>query len=266
MAAGRRIRILIVDDSAVMRSLLRSVITADAGLEVAGTAADGASALQRPPIAPSRSGSAGCGDAGDGWPGDAEKIARAGAQNAGHHVQFAHPARRQGHHRSAGLRRQRLRGQARRPGQPRSGHQGALAGTDSQKFAPSSSSSSNGPFSAARGLPLSPLRGAAARNTGDLFHSGGAGHRRLHRRTRRHSIFCFPRCRQAFRLPVLIVQHMPELFTRLFAERLNGRCRLPVREASRASRCVREPSTSPGATGTWRCWPRAHSALRQLST
>ena len=45
MAASRRTRILIVDDSAVMRSLLRSVVCADAGLEVAGTAADGASAL-----------------------------------------------------------------------------------------------------------------------------------------------------------------------------------------------------------------------------
>lgn len=40
-----RIRILIVDDSVVMRSLLRSVVVSDANLEVAGTAADGASAL-----------------------------------------------------------------------------------------------------------------------------------------------------------------------------------------------------------------------------
>src|SRR5208337_50663 len=45
MAAGRRTRIMIVDDSAVMRSLLRSVVASDATLEVAGTAADGASAL-----------------------------------------------------------------------------------------------------------------------------------------------------------------------------------------------------------------------------
>ncbi len=45
MASGRLTRILIVDDSAVMRSLLRSVVCADAGLEVAGVAGDGESAL-----------------------------------------------------------------------------------------------------------------------------------------------------------------------------------------------------------------------------
>ena len=43
-AAGPR-RILIVDDSAVMRSLLRTVVCSDPGFEVAGTVADGASAL-----------------------------------------------------------------------------------------------------------------------------------------------------------------------------------------------------------------------------
>ena len=45
MAQSRRTRILIVDDSAIMRSLLRAVVAADPALEVAGTAADGESAL-----------------------------------------------------------------------------------------------------------------------------------------------------------------------------------------------------------------------------
>jgi len=45
MAYGRRTRIVIVDDSAVMRSLLRTIILADPSLEVAGSAADGAAAL-----------------------------------------------------------------------------------------------------------------------------------------------------------------------------------------------------------------------------
>lgn len=40
-----RRRVLIVDDSAVMRSLLRAVIAKDTALEVAGTVADGAAAL-----------------------------------------------------------------------------------------------------------------------------------------------------------------------------------------------------------------------------
>ena len=45
MTAASRVRVLVVDDSAVMRSLLRSVILSDPGLEMAGAAADGQSAL-----------------------------------------------------------------------------------------------------------------------------------------------------------------------------------------------------------------------------
>lgn len=45
MGHDRRTGILIVDDSAVMRSLLRTVVAADPSLEVIATASDGASAL-----------------------------------------------------------------------------------------------------------------------------------------------------------------------------------------------------------------------------
>jgi two-component system chemotaxis response regulator CheB len=38
--------------------------------------------------------------------------------------------------------------------------------------------------------------------------------------------------------PVLIVQHMPEMFTRLFAQRLDGLCRIAVTEARHGERLV----------------------------
>jgi two-component system chemotaxis response regulator CheB len=52
-----------------------------------------------------------------------------------------------------------------------------------------------------------------------------------------------------FALPVLIVQHMPETFTRIFAERLNGRCQLRVREAAEGDRV--RPGTIFIARGNW---------------
>src|ERR1700761_1176034 len=45
-AARAPVRVLIVDDSAVMRSLLRSVVGTDPCIEVAATASDGSAALR----------------------------------------------------------------------------------------------------------------------------------------------------------------------------------------------------------------------------
>ncbi|HTV13124.1 MAG TPA: chemotaxis response regulator protein-glutamate methylesterase [Acidobacteriaceae bacterium] len=53
----------------------------------------------------------------------------------------------------------------------------------------------------------------------------------------------------AFPLPILIVQHMPQLFTRLLAERLNSLCALRVREAAE-DHCA-EPGTATIARGDW---------------
>ncbi|MGA7353534.1 MAG: CheB methylesterase domain-containing protein, partial [Acidobacteriaceae bacterium] len=52
-----------------------------------------------------------------------------------------------------------------------------------------------------------------------------------------------------FPLPILIVQHMPRLFTGLLAERLNSLCPLHVREAAPDNRA--EPGVIDIARGDW---------------
>jgi two-component system chemotaxis response regulator CheB len=68
----------------------------------------------------------------------------------------------------------------------------------------------------------------------------------------------------SFPLPVLIVQHMPELFTKLFAERLDGRCRLRVREASEGD-SVRAGTISI-ARGNWHMEVVAAATPGQMAT
>lgn len=58
-----------------------------------------------------------------------------------------------------------------------------------------------------------------------------------------------PRLPAQFSLPILIVQHMPEMFTQLLAERLDRSCRLQVVEASEGR--VIMPGTVYIARGNW---------------
>jgi two-component system chemotaxis response regulator CheB len=67
-----------------------------------------------------------------------------------------------------------------------------------------------------------------------------------------------------FPLPVMIVQHMPELFTKLFAERLNGRCPLQVREATEGEPV--RPGTIYIAKGNWHMEVLAPSRIGSPAT
>jgi two-component system chemotaxis response regulator CheB len=247
MAASRKIRILIVDDSAVMRSLLRSVIMADSGLEVAGTAADGETALGvleslHPDLILL----------------DVEMPVMDG-------LVTLRKLRAQGHkmpvimcssltQRGAKVTLEALACGA-------SDYVAKPAGQASREAAIKTLSQDL--FSKIRALSIqqqqqSFLGGArpplcppvAPPLTTQAISSipaalaigvstGGPAALEI----------LLPALPQGFALPVLIVQHMPELFTKLFAERLNGRCRLPVHEAGEGEPV--RPGTIYIAKGNW---------------
>jgi two-component system chemotaxis response regulator CheB len=228
MASGRRVRVLIVDDSAVMRSLLRSVVSTDVGLEVTGTAADGESALSaiessRPDLVlldvemPVMDGLATLRKLrarGYKMPvvmcssltqRGAKVTIEALACGASDYV--AKPAGQSG--REAAIK--------------------ALSQDLIPKIQALTSPPQAIPFSVARArltAPLGPLPKPQPISSVPLalaigVSTGGPAALDI----------LLPALPAEFPLPVLIVQHMPELFTRIFAERLNGRCRLQVHEA-----------------------------------
>ncbi len=65
---GERIRVLVVDDSVVIRRLVVHALEQDPAIEVVGTASNGAIALQRIPQLNPDVVHAGHRDAGNGWP------------------------------------------------------------------------------------------------------------------------------------------------------------------------------------------------------
>jgi two-component system chemotaxis response regulator CheB len=234
MSDERRRRILIVEDSAVMRSLLRTVISTDAHLEVAGTAADGASALaflagERPDLVlldvemPVMDGLATLRQMrsrGIRVPVImCSSLTRRGARvtidalASGASDYVSKPA-----------------GQASRDAAIRALSQElvpkVLALTSAiQLRVPVSSASAIATAFPARQAPVQ--RAAAARTVAPSIpvigvSTGGPAALEV----------LLPALPAGFPLPVLIVQHMPELFTRLMAERLNSRCALLVHEAT----------------------------------
>lgn len=252
MADARRTRVLIVDDSTVMRSLLRSVVCSDAGLEVAGTAADGESALRiietvRPdlilldvemPVMDGLLTLKQLRARGNRMPvimcssltqRGAKVTIEALAGGASDYVTkpAGQSSRDEAMHTLAQDLIPKIHALTRPvpmsqqpqpifPGAPRV--PSALPFAPQQKHHPVSSS----PAVLAIGVSTG---GPAALD------------------------ILLPALPANFPLPVLIVQHMPELFTKLFAERLDGRCPLRVREAVEGAPVG--PGTIYIARGNW---------------
>jgi len=240
---------MIADDSAVMRSLLRSVVSRDPGLEVAGTAADGESALSAIEILhpdlilldvemPVMDGLATLRKLrarGHKMPVImCSSLTQRGAKvtidalACGASDYVAKPTGQSGREESCRAlslelipKIQTLTRQPQAP--PTTVHPSALPPPHISPLAPPK----------AQPVSSTPVALAIGVSTG-----GPAALDIL-----------LPALPVTFPLPVLIVQHMPELFTRLFAERLNSRCPLPVREAAEGDPV--RPGTIYIAKGNW---------------
>jgi two-component system chemotaxis response regulator CheB len=249
MALASRTRILIVDDSVVMRTLLRSVVATDRLLEVAGTAADGATALQSLQSLPP-----------DLILMDVEMPVMDG-------LVTLRKLRAMGYkmpvimcssltQRGAKVTIEALAGGA-------SDYVAKPAGKASREAAIQALSqdlipkihalTSQLPLSGRACTPLLPLKASPALTPllrGQPIVSAPAlvvigvstgGPAALD--------VLLPAIPATFPLPILVVQHMPEEFTRLLSERLNGRCALRVREADEGAPV--QPGTIYIARGNW---------------
>lgn len=246
MASSRRARILIVDDSAAMRSLVRAAVSLDRSCEVAGVAENGESALQmieslRPdlvvldvemPVMDGLVTLRTLRDHGHRMPVImCSSLTQRGARvtvdalSAGATDYVAKPSSQSGI--SAAL--QALASDL----NPRI-H--ALTASLPGRMAPSPESPPEMPPVAHRAHAL-----AAALPSVVVMGVSTGGPVALDE--------ILPAVPAEFPLPILIVQHMPDLFTRHLAERLSMRCALPVREAEEGARVV--PGVIQIARGNW---------------
>lgn len=240
MQAPGPIRVMIVDDSAVMRSLLRSVITSDTGLEVAGTAADGASALAclnsiRPnlilldvemPVMDGLATLRKLREQGHKMPVImCSSLTQRGAKvtiealSAGATDYVAKPAGQSNREEAVRALAQELLPKIR-----------ALAGSSRSSAQPVS----RGILPPGPRVPLlfphaysgQPQNQPAITAVPSILAIGVStgGPAALDQ--------LLPALPETFPIPIVIVQHMPEVFTKLFADRLNGLCKLRVHEAA----------------------------------
>jgi two-component system chemotaxis response regulator CheB len=259
MTVARRTRILVVDDSAVMRSLLRTVVATDTALEVAGTAADGASALNA--IATLRP---------DLILLDVEMPVMDG-------LVTLREMRKRGFkmpvimcssltQRGAKVTIEALAGGASDYVTKPAGQadRESAVRTLSEQLVPKIKALTQevAPQAAPVARPFSPLAPRPLAQT-NLLPMGGPPPIRQQALNIVPTVLAIgvstggpaaldillPVIPANFPLPILIVQHMPELFTKLFAERLNSRCRFPVMEASQGMTVV--PGTAYIARGNW---------------
>jgi two-component system chemotaxis response regulator CheB len=248
MTADRRIRVLIVDDSALMRGLLRSVIQSDGCLTVAATAADGNSALESVLLS-----------SPDLILLDVEMPVRDGlstlrelrARNHTMPVIMCSSLTRQG----ASVTIEALASGASDYVAKPAGQSGREAAT--RTLAEELIPKIHALTAHLRPLPAAP---AAPRTPLPMFAAMPAPVRHAPAKPQVLAIgvstggpaaleVLLPALPADFPLPVLIVQHMPEVFTRLLAERLARRCALRVCEAEEGM-----PATAGGvyiARGNW---------------
>lgn len=215
-----RKRLLIVDDSAVMRGLLRSVVAADPLLEVAGTAANGADAL----------------DAIDTLKPDLmlldvempvmnglETLRRLQSRGSQVPVIVCSAVTQRGARVTIEALASGAADYVAKPAQQANREQ-AFAKL-SRELLPKLRALARQREGPRRVLPVASAAPAPTGETPRIVAIGVStgGPAALER--------VLPELPSSFPLPILVVQHMPDLFTRSLADRLDRNCRVRVREA-----------------------------------